>query len=102
MELKLPGLSEGTESAVITFWHAVENDQIECGQDLLEVATDKATFDVPAPCGGVLVKIIKKNGEEVRTDEIIAEIKDLSPLTGFEINSPPSLCFAIEKQQGAH
>jgi len=75
IKLKLPGLSEGTESAVITSWHAEENDHIERGQDLLEVATDKATFDVPAPYSGVLVKIIKKSGEEVRTDEIIGEIK---------------------------
>ena len=75
MKLKLPCLSKGDENAVITLWHAGENDRIERGQDLLEIATDKATFDVPAPCSGVLAKIIKSSGEEVGMDEIIGEIK---------------------------
>ena len=40
----------------------------------MEVATDKATFDVPAPCKGVLGTIRKKAGETVATDENIAEM----------------------------
>ncbi len=76
MEIKLPDLAENMQQAVITEWHAKENDRIVKDQDFVEVETDKATFDVSAPCGGVLVKIMKKEGEKVRADEIIAEIRE--------------------------
>lgn len=76
MELRLTELSEDAKDVIITLWHAGENAVLEKGQDLLEVVTDKATFDVEAPCGGVLVKILKKEGEKVRTDEVIAEISE--------------------------
>jgi 2-oxoglutarate dehydrogenase E2 component (dihydrolipoamide succinyltransferase) len=44
------------------------------GRDLVEIVTDKATFDVPAPCDGILTKIKKEPGETVTTDEVIAVI----------------------------
>jgi pyruvate/2-oxoglutarate dehydrogenase complex dihydrolipoamide acyltransferase (E2) component len=76
MELRLPELSEDTTEAVITAWHVPESGRVEKDQDLLEVATDKATFDIPAPCDGVLTKIIKNSGETVKKDDVIAEIQE--------------------------
>ncbi|MEA3489903.1 MAG: lipoyl domain-containing protein [Candidatus Omnitrophota bacterium] len=75
VDLRLPELSENGGETVITAWHVTQNGYVVKDQDLLEVATDKATFDVPSPCAGVLIKILKKEGEEVRAGEIIARIK---------------------------
>ncbi len=75
MELKLPDISKDSDDAVITLWHAKENDPLVKGEDLLEISTDKATFDVACPCDGILVKIKKREGELVKKDEVIAEIK---------------------------
>ena len=76
MELKLSDLSEGFENAVITLWHARENDRVTKDQDLLEIVTDKATFDVPSPCDGTLLQIIKPEGAKIKTDETIAVIQE--------------------------
>jgi 2-oxoglutarate dehydrogenase E2 component (dihydrolipoamide succinyltransferase) len=76
MELRLPELSEGSSEAIITVWHAAENGRVIEGQDLIEVSTDKATFDIPSPCSGVLVNIVRKKGETVKTNEILAEIRE--------------------------
>ena len=76
MELLLPQISESSQEAVITAWHVSEGVELEKDQDLLEVTTDKATFDIPSPCKGELVKIIKKAGESVKVNEAIAEIKE--------------------------
>ncbi|RKY41836.1 MAG: hypothetical protein DRP85_04840 [Candidatus Makaraimicrobium thalassicum] len=76
MQLRLPDLSEGAEDAVITLWHAGETDRVIKGKDLVEVTTDKATFDIPVPCDGILVKIFKKKGEKVKTGEDMAEIQE--------------------------
>ena len=76
MELRLPELSENNDDTVVTEWHVRENEPIKKGEDLIEVATDKATFDVPAPCDGILIRILKKEGDNVRANEVIAEIRE--------------------------
>jgi pyruvate/2-oxoglutarate dehydrogenase complex dihydrolipoamide acyltransferase (E2) component len=75
MEITLTGISQDSKEATITLWHAEEGERVAKGQDLIEVATDKAVFDVPAPCDGVLAGIMKKAGDTARTDEVIAIIR---------------------------
>lgn len=76
MEIFLPQISESTEEAVITAWHVPAGGRVKKDQDLLEVTTDKATFDIPSPKDGILIKIIKPEGKSVETGELIAEIKE--------------------------
>jgi pyruvate/2-oxoglutarate dehydrogenase complex dihydrolipoamide acyltransferase (E2) component len=76
MELLLPQISEDSKEAIITAWHVSEGTRLEKNQDLLEVTTDKATFDIPSPCEGELVKIVRNAGESVKVNEAIAEIKE--------------------------
>jgi len=75
IEIKLPNLGEEIKSANVSFWHVEEGDVISENSDLLEVVTEKATFNVPSPTNG---KLIKKNfgeGEEVKVGEIIAVLE---------------------------
>ena len=76
MELRLPEFSEKAGEAVITVWHVAENGRVAKDQDLVEVSTDKATFDIPSPCDGVLINITKKEGETAKTNELIAQIQE--------------------------
>jgi len=77
MQIRLPELSENDRRGIIlTAWHVKEDSHMEVGQDMAEVATDKATFDLPAPCNGILKRVFKKEGEEVFVGEIIAEIEE--------------------------
>ena len=74
MKIRLSDLLEGCSEAIITMWHVSESEKISKGQDIFEVSTDKATFDVVSPCGGRLAKIMKAEGESVIPDDIIAEV----------------------------
>ncbi len=76
MEIRLTGISQDSKEATITLWHVKEGERVAEGQDLVEVATDKAAFDVPAPCDGVLTGIKKRAGDTARTDEVIAIIRE--------------------------
>lgn len=76
MDFLLPQISEGTKEAVITAWHVRENGRVEQGEDLVEVTTDKATFDVPSPVTGTLVRILKTEGDAAQVNEAIAEISE--------------------------
>ena len=53
----LPELGEGIEGATVTFWYFKEGDAVKEKDDLVELATDKATFNLPSPCAGTLNQI---------------------------------------------
>lgn len=76
MRLKLEQISGEHDSAVVTAWHVKEKQRVEKGQDMLEVSTDKATFDVSSPCSGVLDRILVKEGETAGPEDVIAEISE--------------------------
>jgi len=73
-EVVLPELAEGVNKAVVTYWHFSAGDQISEGDDLVEMATDKASFNVPASSSGVLKKTCFQEGEEVKVGEVLAII----------------------------
>ncbi len=71
----LPELGEGITKATITYWHFKEGDQVQEGADLVEMATDKATFNMPSPATGTLTKIIVPEGENVPVGTELATIE---------------------------
>ncbi len=74
-ELKLPELAEGVNEAVISFWHFKEGDSIKEGDEIVEMATDKAAFNVPCKLSGVLKKILVKEGDTVKVGQALAIIE---------------------------
>src|SRR3954453_3918607 len=72
-EIKLPRLGQGMESGTIVKWLKVEGDQVEKGEPLYELDTDKVTQEVEADASGVLLKIAIAEGE-VQVGKTIAVI----------------------------
>ena len=74
-EIKLPRLGQGMESGTIVKWLKSEGDNVEKGEPLYELDTDKVTQEVEADASGVLLKIAIQEGEvEVgRTIAVIGE-----------------------------
>jgi len=62
-EIKLPRLGQGMESGTIVRWLKAAGDQVEKGEPLYEVDTDKATQEVEAEATGVLLAIEVVEGE---------------------------------------
>jgi pyruvate dehydrogenase E2 component (dihydrolipoamide acetyltransferase) len=62
-EVKLPRLGQGMESGTIIKWLKAEGDQVEKGEPLYELDTDKVTQEVEAEASGVLLKITVAEGE---------------------------------------
>ena len=74
-ELKLPELTEGVNEAVVSFWHFKEGSTIKDGDEIVEMATDKAAFNVPCKCSGILKKIVAQEGDTVKVGETLAIIE---------------------------
>ena len=74
IEVKVPQLSESVAEATLSVWHVKEGDAVARDQNLIDIETDKVVLELPAPDSGVIVKIIKQNGETVASGEVIAQI----------------------------
>ncbi len=62
-EIKLPRLGQGMESGTIVKWLKAEGEQVEKGEPLYELDTDKVTQEVEADASGVLLRIAVQEGE---------------------------------------
>ena len=62
-EVKLPRLGQGMESGTIVRWLKSEGEQVQKGEPLYELDTDKVTQEVEAEAAGVLLKIAVPEGE---------------------------------------
>jgi len=62
---KMPDLGEGTVDAEIVAWHTKPGDAVTEDQLIVEVMTDKAAVEVPAPVSGRVVSINGAPGDKV-------------------------------------
>ncbi|HWY94761.1 MAG TPA: dihydrolipoamide acetyltransferase family protein [Steroidobacteraceae bacterium] len=74
---KMPDLGEGTVDAEIVAWHAKPGDAVAEDQIIVEVMTDKAAVEVPAPVSGRVVSITGAPGDKVAVG---------SPLIVFDVS----------------
>jgi pyruvate dehydrogenase E2 component (dihydrolipoamide acetyltransferase) len=72
------------ESGVIVRWLKSEGDQVEKGEPLYELDTEKVTQEVEADASGVLLKILANEGEEIEVGKAIAVIGE----QGEEVAEP--------------
>jgi len=73
-QVTLPRLGQGMESGTIVRWLKSEGDQVEKGDALYELDTEKVTQEVEADQSGVLLKILAGEGEEIEVGKAIAVI----------------------------
>jgi 2-oxoisovalerate dehydrogenase E2 component (dihydrolipoyl transacylase) len=70
---KLPDLGEGTVEAEIVEWHVKAGDQVKEGDVVVDVMTDKANVEVPAPVDGKVLRTSGQPGDVVAVgSELIA------------------------------
>jgi len=63
---KMPDLGEGTVDAEIVAWHTKPGDMVSEDLLLVEVMTDKAAVEVPAPVSGRVVSVTGAPGDKGR------------------------------------
>jgi pyruvate/2-oxoglutarate dehydrogenase complex dihydrolipoamide acyltransferase (E2) component len=72
LEVKLPELGEDAgDEATVTYLYFNSGDQVNEGDDFVEMATDKATFNVPAPASGKLKEYKVKEDDVVKVGEVL-------------------------------
>jgi len=70
----LPKLDEAMVTGKIVKWCKQEGDRVEKGDVIVEIETEKVTFEVEAEESGILSKILAQEGDEVAVGTTIAFI----------------------------
>lgn len=73
-EVKLPQLGQTVEEAAIVQWLKVEGDNVEQGEPLFSVQTDKAEIECESPAAGVLRKILVQPNVTIPVLSVVALI----------------------------
>lgn len=76
LDVKLPTLGDDAgDHAKVSFWYFDVGDQVEQGDDLVQMLTDKATFDVPSPASGKLAAIVADEDVTVKVGEVLCRLQ---------------------------
>src|SRR3989338_2464777 len=74
IEFRFPDVGEGITKGEIVKWLVKEGDKIKEHQEIVQIETDKAVVDIPAPASGKILKINFKEGDSIKVGEILAVI----------------------------
>jgi pyruvate dehydrogenase E2 component (dihydrolipoamide acetyltransferase) len=99
LEVTLPRLGQGMESGTIVRWLKQEGDQVEKGEALYELDTEKVTQEVEADASGVLLKILAGEGEEIEVGKKIAVIGESGEEVDTETQDEPTEVAEGEQQE---
>jgi len=95
-QVTLPRLGQGMESGVIVKWLKSEGEQVEKGDPLYELDTEKVTQEVEADSSGVLLRILANEGDEIEVGKAIAVIGE----AGEEVSEEEETPDRVEPDEG--
>jgi 2-oxoglutarate dehydrogenase E2 component (dihydrolipoamide succinyltransferase) len=71
IELKVPTVGESVTEVMIGVWKKREGDAVSIDDPIVEIESDKATVELPAPSAGTVTKVLKASGEKALVGEVI-------------------------------
>ena len=78
-DFKLPNLGEGVDSGDVVGVSVKAGDSVTKGQTMLEIETNKAVMDVPAPENGTIAAVNVKSGDKVKPGQVVISYEPPPP-----------------------
>ncbi len=76
IEVKIPDVGESITEVFIGSWLKQEGEGVAADEALVEIETDKATLEIPAPVAGKLVGVKLAQGDSANVGDVIAFIEE--------------------------
>lgn len=89
-EVKFVDIGEGITEGHLIKWLAADGSEVKEDQPLVQIETDKAVVNVPAPSSGI-IKIVAKEAADVHINEILAYIGSKEELEAMQSNAKPNV-----------
>jgi len=91
VEVKVPQLSESVAEATMVTWKKRAGESVTADEILIEIETDKVVLEVPAPASGIMVQLVRNDGDTVASEEVIARIdtEGTAAVSPLEVKAAP-------------
>ena len=76
IQVTMPQLGESVSEGTVSKWLVHEGDVVTKDQPLVEIATDKADSELPAPAGGRVGKLLAAEGDVVSVGALLCELDE--------------------------
>src|SRR6478672_9066521 len=86
----VPEVGESIVDARVAKWLRKEGDAVSAGDPLVELETDKIDVEVSAPHAGVLIRIDRKDGDDVKVGEVLGILEESAKGVAPPAADPPS------------
>jgi pyruvate dehydrogenase E2 component (dihydrolipoamide acetyltransferase) len=73
-EVVMPRLSLTMKEGTVGKWYKEEGEPVEKGEPIVEVISEKATYDLEAPASGILRRIFVREGSDVPVNAVLAMV----------------------------
>ena len=78
MKIIVPELGESVIEATVGRWLKREGDRVAVGEAMVELETEKVNLEVGAERAGVLARIERKEGENVKIGDVLGVIEEVA------------------------
>ena len=75
VEIKVPTVGESISEVTLSQWLKQDGDYVEMDENIAELESDKATFELPAEKGGIL-RIVAQEGDTLEIGALVATIEE--------------------------
>lgn len=75
-DVQLPEIAENVEEGSVTGILVSKGDEVGEGQNILELETDKASVEVPAPFAGTVAEISVSEGDTVAVGDVVMRFEE--------------------------
>ncbi|MBD1547705.1 2-oxoglutarate dehydrogenase complex dihydrolipoyllysine-residue succinyltransferase [Roseibium aggregatum] len=86
VDVVTPSAGESVTEAEVGEWSVKVGDKVKADDVLVELETDKAAQEIPAPVAGTVVKIVAKTGDTVEPGNLLCQID----ASGAAVTAAPS------------
>ncbi|MFU1858545.1 2-oxoglutarate dehydrogenase complex dihydrolipoyllysine-residue succinyltransferase [Sphingobacterium sp. NGMCC 1.201703] len=97
LEIKVPTVGESITEVTLSQWLKQDGDYVEMDENIAELESDKATFELPAEKAGIL-RIIAQEGDTLEIGAVVCTIEEGGAPTG---DSAPAAAPAAEASSTA-
>lgn len=99
LEIKVPAVGESITEVTLAQWLKQDGEYVEMDENIAELESDKATFELPAEKAGIL-RIIAQEGDTLEIGAVVCTIEDGdAPAAEKKADAPAAAAAPAEKKE---
>lgn len=89
VDIVVPSLGESIAEVEIGEWQKAVGDQVALDEIVVGIESEKAAMEIPSPAAGVLVEVLKTQGEPSKVGEVVGRIDTEKVGSTEKADAPP-------------